>query len=231
MISESYKKQGGGYLEHIVCFAHYGNTLMKLKTNSRNAVRRVLYDSPRVADDDRRERVFFMRPIDADALMDEANSDGAYGYVDAKQISDAPTLEVVPVVRCRYCKYRTEHSRNGLTPVLYDSPRAADDDRRERVHMKRYGIWKITLVSVSGEVVICEITARSGKDARKRAESLYEGCQILKMSRVMWLNGFSYAQLSAALMDCVPGYADALLTILADNGVFFCQDEAPVLVD
>ena len=96
--------------------------------------------------------------------------------------------------------------------------------------MKRYGIWKITLVSVSGEVIICEITARSGKDARKRAESLYEGCQILKMTRVMWLNWFSYAQLSAALMDCVPGYADALLTILADNGVFVCQDEAPVLV-
>lgn len=33
-----------------------------------------------------------MRPIDADALMDEANSDGAYGYVDAKQISEAPTI-------------------------------------------------------------------------------------------------------------------------------------------
>ena len=34
MISESYKKQGGGYLVHISCFAHYGNTLMKI--NSRN---------------------------------------------------------------------------------------------------------------------------------------------------------------------------------------------------
>jgi len=86
-------------------------------------------------------------------------------------------------------------------------------------------------VTVSGEVVICEITARSGKDARSRTEALYEGCQILKMSRVMWLNGFSYAQLSAALMDCVPGYADALLTILADNGVFGCQDEDTTDVD
>ena len=28
-----------------------------------------------------------MRLIDADALIDEANFDGAYGYVDAKQIS------------------------------------------------------------------------------------------------------------------------------------------------
>ena len=46
-----------------------------------------------------------MRPIDADALMYEANSDGAYGYVDAKQISDAPTVDAVPVVRCRECKH------------------------------------------------------------------------------------------------------------------------------
>ena len=44
-----------------------------------------------------------MRLIDADALMYEANSDGAYGYVDAKQISEAPTIDAVPVVRCREC--------------------------------------------------------------------------------------------------------------------------------
>ena len=37
------------------------------------------------------------RLIDADALIDEANSDGAYGYVDAKQISEAPTIAAVPV--------------------------------------------------------------------------------------------------------------------------------------
>ena len=49
-----------------------------------------------------------MRLIDADALMDEANSDGAYGYVDAKQISEAPTVDAVPVVRCRECKKHSE---------------------------------------------------------------------------------------------------------------------------
>ena len=38
-----------------------------------------------------------MRLIDADVLIDEANSDGAYGYVDAKQISEAPTIAAVPV--------------------------------------------------------------------------------------------------------------------------------------
>ena len=97
--------------------------------------------------------------------------------------------------------------------------------------MKRYGIWKITLVSVSGEVVICEITARSGKDARSRAEKRYEGCQILKMTRVDWLTGFSYAQLSAAVLNAYPGYGKALLDILADNGVFSAGENKPETVE
>ena len=46
-----------------------------------------------------------MRLIDGDALMHEANSDGAYGYVDAKQISEAPTIAAVEVVRCRDCEH------------------------------------------------------------------------------------------------------------------------------
>lgn len=46
-----------------------------------------------------------MRLIDGDALMDEANSDGAYGYVDAKQIDEAPTIDAVEVVRCKDCKH------------------------------------------------------------------------------------------------------------------------------
>ena len=49
-----------------------------------------------------------MRLIDADALMYEANSDGAYGYVDAKQISEAPTVDAIPVVKCRECKKHSE---------------------------------------------------------------------------------------------------------------------------
>ena len=86
--------------------------------------------------------------------------------------------------------------------------------------MKRYGIWKITLVSFSGEVAICEITARSGKDARKRAEARYKGCQILKMTRVNWLTGFSYSKMSEVLLNFYPNYGQSLLDILADNGVF-----------
>ena len=94
--------------------------------------------------------------------------------------------------------------------------------------MKRYGIWKITLVSVSGELVICEITARSGKDARSRAEKRYEGCQILKMTRVEWLNDFSYSTMADFLLAAYPNYCGSLLNILEDNGIFSGQDEAPV---
>ena len=45
------------------------------------------------------------RLIDANALIEEANAESAYGYVDAKQIADAPTIDAVEVVRCRDCKH------------------------------------------------------------------------------------------------------------------------------
>ena len=50
------------------------------------------------------------RLIDANALIEEANAEGAYGYVDAKQIADAPTVDAVPVVRCKDCirRYDTD---------------------------------------------------------------------------------------------------------------------------
>ena len=91
--------------------------------------------------------------------------------------------------------------------------------------MKRYGIWKITLVSVSGAVFICEITARSGKDARSRAEKRYEGCQILKITRIKWLTDFSYTAMHNLLIDAYPEYGSSLLKILADNGIFSGQGD------
>ena len=97
--------------------------------------------------------------------------------------------------------------------------------------MKRYGIWEITLVTVSGKVDICEITARSGKDARKRAEARYDGCQILKMTRIKWLNDFSYTAMADLLLAAYPNYCGSLLTILEDNGIFSGQDEATAHVD
>lgn len=36
-----------------------------------------------------------MRLIDADALLREAHEEGAYGYVDAEQIANAPTIDPV----------------------------------------------------------------------------------------------------------------------------------------
>ena len=89
--------------------------------------------------------------------------------------------------------------------------------------MKKYGIWKITLVSVSGEVVICEVTARSGKDARSRAEKRYEGCQILKITRIKWLNDFSYSAMADLLLAGYPNHCGSLLSILEDNGLFSGQ--------
>ena len=73
-----------------------------------------------------------MRLIDADALMDEANSDGAYGYVDAKQISEAPTIDAVPVVRCRECKHHRDKNEQEQQYLVEDvlictSPDATDD--------------------------------------------------------------------------------------------------------
>lgn len=41
--------------------------------------------------------IIVSRLIDADALIEEALTEGAYGYVDAKQIADAPTVDAVPV--------------------------------------------------------------------------------------------------------------------------------------
>ena len=50
------------------------------------------------------------RLIDANALIEEAYAEGAYGYVDAKQIADAPTIDAVEVVRCNECikRYDTD---------------------------------------------------------------------------------------------------------------------------
>lgn len=48
------------------------------------------------------------RLIDANALIKEANKEGAYGYVDALQIANAPTIDAVEVVRCKDCLHYCE---------------------------------------------------------------------------------------------------------------------------
>ena len=61
-----------------------------------------------------------MKLIDADALMEKANSDGAYGYVDAKQISEAPTVDAVPVVRCAKCEHWVKNDDGQCVCALFD---------------------------------------------------------------------------------------------------------------
>ena len=73
-----------------------------------------------------------MRLIDADALIKEAYADGAYGYVDAKQIADAPTVDAVEVVRCRECKHHRDKNEQEQQYLVEDilictSPDATDD--------------------------------------------------------------------------------------------------------
>ena len=97
--------------------------------------------------------------------------------------------------------------------------------------MKEYGIWRVVLQTISGKVVKQDVTAMSGKDARGRIEKLYEGCEVFKMTRVSWLTGFSYSQLSAALLNFDPNYGQALLDILADNGVFSVGETSRETVD
>ena len=68
------------------------------------------------------------RLIDANALIEEANTEGAYGYVDAFQIANAPTVDAVEVVRCKDCvvphnKYTGCPELNGLvTPPDFYCP-------------------------------------------------------------------------------------------------------------
>lgn len=50
--------------------------------------------------------------IEADWLLEEANMDGAYGYVGADQIAKAPTAHVVEVVRCKDCRWGREACGN-----------------------------------------------------------------------------------------------------------------------
>ena len=97
--------------------------------------------------------------------------------------------------------------------------------------MKEYGIWRVVLQTPSGDLVKRDVTARSGKDARRRIESFYEGCEIFNMTRVSWLSGFRYAQLSAVLLNFDPNYGQALLDILADNGVFSASENKLATVD
>lgn len=85
---------------------------------------------------------------------------------------------------------------------------------------KKYGIWNVVALTNDNEVVKRDITATSGRNAKSRMLAIYANAEVLKTTRKVWLDGFSFAPLSGALMEVTPVYADALLTILDDCGVF-----------
>ena len=84
-----------------------------------------------------------MRPIDADALMDAirqheyrlATKQGSIDYgmftLGIQQaVDEQPTIDAVPVVRCRECKYRFRnngHSKDGC-PIIDANIWMDDDD-------------------------------------------------------------------------------------------------------
>lgn len=44
--------------------------------------------------------------IDKELLLKEATAEGAYGYVDVRQINEMPTIDIV---HCNECKHRREY--------------------------------------------------------------------------------------------------------------------------
>jgi len=60
-----------------------------------------------------------MRLIDADALIESANEFEAYGYVSAFEISLAPTVDAVQVVRCKDCRYCERYNDSDIYYCTY----------------------------------------------------------------------------------------------------------------
>lgn len=71
------------------------------------------------------------RLIDANALIKEANAEGAYGYVDAKQIADAPTIDAVEVVRCRDCIHAVEIEKDYISALFIDGTKQCELGRAD----------------------------------------------------------------------------------------------------
>lgn len=87
------------------------------------------------------------RPIDADALMEKAWWASAYDVVDKDDIIDAPTIDAVPVVRCRECAHykicdEWENGKQMLCEIHHHSYLDHDGDN----HFCSWGQRKIETV-------------------------------------------------------------------------------------
>lgn len=104
------------------------------------------------------------RLIDANALIKEACADGAYGYVDAFQIANAPTVDAVEVVRCKDCVYY--HKAHVLCPD------GTEKDFSEFPHeeLAPFGFVSVKYgINVGGK---CELEKNCGYEVDK---SVYRG--------------------------------------------------------
>lgn len=95
-----------------------------------------------------------MRPIDGDKLIEEANKDGAYGYVSVKEIADAPTIE--PYGTWIPCSERlpkdaeeyhvTQYNKNAVTEYC-------DGYRTARIFFDDNGWWDDIDVLAGWEII------------------------------------------------------------------------------
>lgn len=72
------------------------------------------------------------RLIDANALIEEANAEDAYGYVDAFQIANAPTVDAVEVVRCKDCIHAVEIEKDYVRKLFVDGTKQCDLGRGDQ---------------------------------------------------------------------------------------------------
>ena len=66
--------------------------------------------------------------ISRSALLKEATADGAYGYVDAKQIAAASAVDAVEVVRCKDCIAFIGETKSVFQHCAYSGMNVGKDD-------------------------------------------------------------------------------------------------------
>lgn len=77
-----------------------------------------------------------MRLVDADKARECFGGDGVTGAVMQRMFDSLPTIDAVPVVRCRECKYHkpidycTKHKQTGW----FDDNFCSYGERREATH-------------------------------------------------------------------------------------------------
>lgn len=83
----------------------------------------------------------------------------------------------------------------------------------------KFGVWNIVIEDECGELRKIEVVSTSGKAAK--AQVAVSDATVLTMHRTMWLEGYSDAQIFAALANVVSREeANYLVEVLRHCGVF-----------